>query len=623
MISAGPSPSNPVVVWLGDNARSSPAWTSLEIACHYFGFELRPVSAVSRGSPLLVVIPGDELSAATPIRLAALAATASSYEVPIAIVGIGPECSAEKLALFSRGATVRPAEANGSVELAATATTPAETGYELRGLRFRLGPATALPFDAPAHGDAPAVLAKLVSGQGDGRPALLRLGSGNDRRYLVSRIAEPSNPAPAPGSYPPDRFGAVAPFFLLLRDAGGDRCWLPPCALANLTIDDPYLVEPYGCLSYAGLLDEMHRERFHATIGFIPWNYDRNNSNAVALVRGNPGHLSLAVHGNNHDRYEFFRYETRPGDNQRAKPLNEQVFNVRQALARLDAMRETTGLPFDRVMVFPHGICPADTLKALKNAGYWATFNYSNVPLGESPSPDPARVARAVNTDWHGFPAVRRAYPEKYPEASVAIDLFLGNPVLFMAHQDNFFNGIDAFTPHAHRVNVRQPAVRWTSLGEISRRLHRLRWHDERQCEVQMNSRHAHVENPRAINAAFHFTKAEPEPAAIVRVTRDGADLPWSTDTDRVLFTANLSPGASCLIEIHYRFAVFDGPIALNRSGLRRRALRMIADFRDLHLPRSTLGRLVTRRYYRGGKKRLTLGGLATRLRTLIRGRDS
>jgi hypothetical protein len=339
----------------------------------------------------------------------------------------------------------------------------------------------------------------------------------------------------------------------------------------------------------------------------------------VALLKAHPQYLSIAIHGNNHDRYEFFRYEARAGDNQRAKPLPEQAFNIRQALVRMDAFHQLTGLDFDRVMVFPHGVCPAQTFGALKQNGFWATSNYSNVPLGEHPPVDPAVALRAANAEWEGFAALRRNYPQNLSEEAIAVDLFLGNPVLFMAHQDLFFDGIDAFTPHARRVNLRQPAVRWLSLGEISRHLHLLRWLDDNHCEVRLVSRHAKIENPRSVPADFCFAKREPNREAVERITIDGVEVAWTFETGELRCTASLPAHAFRLIEIHYHFHTDSAPVTVHRRGFRNRCLRLIAEFRDLVLPRLPGGRILTRKYYRQGKKRPTISGLFSRLTKLGR----
>ena len=63
---------------------------------------------------------------------------------------------------------------------------------------------------------------------------------------------------------------------IFAKYGAGDRGWHALHHDANLTIDDPWLREPYGHLDYKDLLTEMERHNFHTTIAFIPWNYDRS-----------------------------------------------------------------------------------------------------------------------------------------------------------------------------------------------------------------------------------------------------------------------------------------------------------------------------------------------------------
>ena len=90
-------------------------------------------------------------------------------------------------------------------------------------------------------------------------------------------------------------------------------------------------------------------------------------------------------------------------------------------------------------------------------------------------------------------------------------------------------------------------------------------------------------------------------------------EIPWTVVDCDVHFSTELEPSATATIEVHYKLAGDRTPPPLKRSGLRNYALRGIADFRDLFLPRSFLGRLLTRKYYRPGKKRPTFGGMLSR----------
>ncbi|MCX6953248.1 MAG: hypothetical protein NTV51_13935 [Verrucomicrobia bacterium] len=626
------SPDAPVVLFLGDAAAAEPEFGQLSLACRFYGLRLTVLPLPNEGTPLrllpvgsraghvLAVLHDHDLSEASPAALASLHSALADQRIPLAVVGIGPGADGARLAALFGPVTVGVTDTSPGPQLWFAAKAPSDVGFELRGLGFPVGVEPTACFASPADA-AFHILATVGPTEATSRPTMVRAENNGTARYLLARLAPAGEGRNQHGKFGRTRLDEALPLFVLLREAGGERCWRPAAALANLTIDDPWLTEPYGCLSYPGLLAEMQRERFHATIGFVPWNYDRYAPAVVELLRAHREHFSLAVHGNNHDRYEFYRYEARPCDNHRPKPLAEQAFNVRQALARMEAFERSAGLAFDRVMVFPHGICPAATLRELKRRGYWATYNYHNVPLGETPPADPVLSLRTVNADWYGFPAVRRAYPEKYPEEMIAIDLFLGNPVMFMGHQDTFFGGIDAFNPHARIVNARQPAAQWKSLGEISRRLHLLRWLDGRHCDVRLLSRHALVENPRRDAVEFHFAKYEPAPESVARITLDGVELPWSSRAGELHFTATLPAGASRLAEIHYVPVADEAPVPLRRTGLRRRVLRLIADFRDLGLANSVVGRSVTRKYYGGGKKRLTVGGLVSRLAAVVRGK--
>ncbi len=619
---------NPTVLVIGHGTAYCPEIQQLDLACRFYGLALKVVPLDREGNlppsfpeadeppPLLVVLLAASFEQATPAQRSAQLDAANGQRTPLAVIGITPDCRRETLASLAAGVVIDASPAAPTSTLWVSAPEATSPGFELRGLPFGLGPEAACCQFSFQPNDSIQVLATIGPDQEASGPAMLRITGEPHRRYLLARVSSPTD---TPRQLHRATFGEILPSLLLLREVGGDRCWHPASAVANLTIDDPRLTEPYGCLSFPGLLEQMRRERFHTTIGFVPWNFDRNDHDVVALFKTNPAHYSIAIHGNNHDRYEFFRYESRPGDQQHAKPLEAQIFNLRQGLARMEAFHRCTGLNYDRVMVFPHGICPSATIGALKRQGFWATSNYSNVPLDEKPPADPAMALRGVNTEWAGFPAMRRKYPHNYSDEAIAIDLFLGNPVLFMAHQDLFFDGIAAFNAHARRVNERQPAVRWLSLGEISRRLHLLRWRNAGNCEVHLLSRHAIIENPRSTPVNFHFFRDEPDPALIERVTVDGTTLPITSGNGRVYFATSLPPQASGLVEIHYRPPDEATPVAIARRGFRNHALRIIADFRDLTFSRSRFGRLLTKKYYQQGKRRPTLGGLVAKLAAPLR----
>jgi hypothetical protein len=49
-----------------------------------------------------------------------------------------------------------------------------------------------------------------------------------------------------------------------------------------------------------------------------------------------------------------------------ARPFYDQEKDIVQAIARMEKLTKLTGVNYDRVMVFPHGIAPAKTIRLLK-----------------------------------------------------------------------------------------------------------------------------------------------------------------------------------------------------------------------------------------------------------------
>jgi len=190
-------------------------------------------------------------------------------------------------------------------------------------------------------------------------------------------------------------FSSLAPYFLFLHAAAGDYAWHQPGRYANFTIDDPWLTEPYGQLNYAALLAEMEKHKFHTTIAFIPWNFDRSRADVVQLLRDHREQYSISIHGNDHAHREFGDYKDHS--------LEAQKADIRQAVARMERFRTLTGIPYDRFMVFPHFVAPKDTFAALGQYDFLGTANSVHVPDGEEFPADPSFLLRPFTSHYGGF----------------------------------------------------------------------------------------------------------------------------------------------------------------------------------------------------------------------------
>lgn len=385
-------------------------------------------------------------------------------------------------------------------------------------------------------------------------------------------------------------FLRIAPAMIFVRYCAGERGWHALHYYANFTIDDPWLREPYGYLDYEGLLKEMEKHHFHTTIAFIPWNYDRSQPKVVSLFRDHPDCFSIAVHGDNHDHKEFTNYQV--------KSLNDQAFEIRQALARMDRFQVLTGIGYDKVMIFPHSIAPEQTLEALKKYNFLATVNSSNIPQDSITHADLSNVLRPVTLSYDAFPSISR-YPTEVPvpKAYVAVSQFLGNPLFFYDHSDFFSNGIGAFDHVADEVNNLEPATEWRSLGEIVRHLYLVKLRDDSDFDVLAFSNTICVENRTIRSAVFYIEKSESGSDAIRSVTVDGRIHAYTLQEGKIRLAVPIGPGGTSSVVVQYANDLESVPANPGSESVVVYLLRMGSDFRDIYLAKSGVGLAVIRFY--------------------------
>jgi len=386
-------------------------------------------------------------------------------------------------------------------------------------------------------------------------------------------------------------FSSVAPYVLFLSYAAGSYGWHSDGHYANLTIDDPWLTEPYGHLDYHAMLAEMKKHNFHTTIAFIPWNFDRSEAGVAGLFRENPNFFSICIHGNNHAHREFGDYAK--------NPLAQQIADIQQSVARMERFQSLTGISYDRFMVFPHAVAPEQTLVALKKYGFSGTANSSNVPLGETLPSEPTFLLRPYTTAYGGFFSLSR-YPvtEIVPRAEIAIQSFMGNPLLFYGHQNLFEGGAGAFNAHADLVNRAQPDARWTSLGEIARHSHLLRKRRDGGFDVLMLSSEMDLLNPTDEELTFYLQRKTDSGSDTSSLTVDGAPVSFTSSGGMSVFRLTIAAHQGRKVR-----STYINDLDLSHTSVTKRspyayALRMFSDFRDLTLSRSSWGGALTRAYY-------------------------
>lgn len=377
---------------------------------------------------------------------------------------------------------------------------------------------------------------------------------------------------------------AVLPFLVFMRNAFGEKLWHRKRNQATFVIDDPWLIEPYGNLSYHRLLQEMETVNFHTSIAFIPWNYDRSRPEAVKIFRNNPDRYSIVIHGNNHNGYEFRRYEE--------VPLLHQEKDIRQALGRMEKFRDLTGIAYDRIMIFPHGISPKMTLGILKKYNFSASANAQLTPLGSEIPEDVKYILPPAVLKYNNFPLLRR-YSPYVKKGLIDIDLFLKKPLIFYTHQDYFSKGINAFNEIAEYVNHRSMGeMDWTSLGSLADNLYMERLGDDGAYHIKMMSRSIRIHNYTKHRKTYYIDEVSIGLEDIEKLIIGSNE--YTEDIESMLRNEiSIGPGESVQVEIMYENSLDFAEVPVRKSKLRIWIRRILSDFRDLVISRSGLRKLV------------------------------
>ncbi len=243
----------------------------------------------------------------------------------------------------------------------------------------------------------------------------------------------------------------------------------PPAQLrAAFVIDDPNLRRPrYGHLDYAELLHDARRHGYHLSVAMVPLDGRRANPRAVGLFHEGAAHLSLCVHGNDHDGPELGR----PHTDDQALTL------VAQAVRRTLAFERRTGLAVDRVMVPPHERLSEPVARALRACGFqaiattrpypWLADTHERSWLERPADAGPLAAWGPIDVVAGGLPVLLRADFDRHPREDLVLRAFLGQPLILYGHHDLLAAGPGALAKAAAAI-ARLGDVRWCSLGAIA-----------------------------------------------------------------------------------------------------------------------------------------------------------
>jgi hypothetical protein len=602
------------VVLLRSGGSPSPEQHELELATQFYGLNLKIVTtranqivltpgAIRPDTTVAVTIEADALAKVDRKALLRALRRGRKGSVPLLILGVTPETDETLLSEWSGITAIGARSLDSPSGLHYVVGSESAVTQQLAGFEFPFPGDKTFYFHLAENSKAQVIMAVRKDHQVV--PVFIEEDVQGQKVFMLCKT-HPSgdNAVDWISDNTEDAFEKIAAVMVFTKYSAGERGWHALHHYANLTIDDPWLREPYGNLSYEGLLNEMEKHNFHTTIAFIPWNYDRSEAYVVSLFRRHPDRFSICIHGDNHAHKEFTDYES--------KPLDVQVTALRQSVARMEKFQAQTGIPYDRVMVFPHSIAPEQTLEALKANDYLATINSQNVPMGSLRLTGLLFAMRPTTLSFASFPSILR-YPVASPTPSyrVAIEDFLDNPLFYYAHQDLFAKGIDAFDGLADEVNKLEPDTKWRNVGDIVKHRYLLRLREDSNYDVLALSSSLLLDNTFGRDLVFYVKRLESGSTPITSASVDGRPLPFQLHDGYLDFHLPVPAGETRSIVIQYQSAEDIASISTSKSSPYVYVLRTISDFRDITLSRVQVGRAFTALYYahRVTAELLILGG--------------
>lgn len=334
-----------------------------------------------------------------------------------------------------------------------------------------------------------------------------------------------------------DFLPGVLPSLIFLREALGWKVWQPGAASASLIVDDPFLRRRYGFFDYYHLMQVCDREPFVTNIAFIPWNHRRSRAEVVRLYRDNANRLHLCVHGCDHTRAEFGSTDE---PFMRSKAL--------RALGRMSEHEARTGLPYQRLMVFPQGVFSSVAMKALADCGFLAAVNTTGCAVDDETRVTIRDLMEVAIERYHGLPLFTRHYPREPIE--FAVDFFLGKPAFLVEHHQYFRDGGAALERFVNRLRTIKPDLEWRSAADCCARAHVTRERSEDEWEVRYFTDRFLFENTSARSRSYTFVRAGAGSSESAKVLLNGRPTSVDRIPEGLSVVHRLAPGEQVALAV-------------------------------------------------------------------------
>jgi hypothetical protein len=295
------------------------------------------------------------------------------------------------------------------------------------------------------------------------------------------------------------------------------------------------------------------------------------------MFRENPARFGLCFHGNDHTGAEFASTDT---------ALLNAMLHI--AENRMNLHHKMTGVPCDRVMVFPQGNFSVEAMKALKSHNYYAAVNTVPHPTGQPVRLTIGELAQPAVLRYGDFPLFLRANAQKTQSHDIAFKVFFGRPILIVEHHD-IFRRPESLAEVAARINSAAAEIHWSNLANVVSNSFLRRRAPDGTVHVRAYSGTVRISNSSEFAERFsiewsHFGQC----SSFKHVVRDGTPcLGVDVDDTGIRLLAELAPGSSQTFSVVYKN---DGR-TLKSLGFRRNAAaflrRRLSEMRDNYLSKN------------------------------------
>lgn len=260
-------------------------------------------------------------------------------------------------------------------------------------------------------------------------------------------------------------FMELLPLFVFLRKCLGIREFRPTEVRACCIIDDANLRLPrYGYMKYSDIVKSANHKNYCIAIGMIPIDYKKIGHEALAIFKENPKRLSIIMHGTSHLKNKM----TSPTSKQKEKAILEE------ALCRMNAFAEQTGLKWTKAMVFPYDESSIDTIRLIRKTGFQGAFKQRACPSGmkySKKTQNPLFEMFLANNTIEGFPVINRQsieahYSDHNWYHKILFYAWLGKPIIPWTHHYFFKHGLEELEERIGFIN-QHISPKWTDIGEV------------------------------------------------------------------------------------------------------------------------------------------------------------